>query len=253
MDGIKTVYDIERGCGWRKEGGMYLISGQMKKECGRFPMEMTVCPTCSQGVKPSRGFSWIQPIDLVEHNYPGDVLRQSCDYCRGKGKILEADDFETCFECEGVGQKASFNPCAKSEPGQCSSCPMGFPIWRAGLIWVGGKFYKRPEDFTQESLAQGISRRITAIPKDFELNKTWVFLAHRNTSIKGERRPGIFGAIKPKRIEYVIKGTETQEEIEKMIDRGITPVKVERCSGPLEKQQLEEEAAAIDQTKGAIN
>ena len=48
--------------------------------------------------------------------------------------------------------------------------------------------------------------------------------------------PGIFQAFRPTAIEYVVTGKETEEEIEKLIERGITPVEIVR--GP-ENTELE--------------
>ena len=43
-----------------------------------------------------------------------------------------------------------------------------------------------------------------------------------------EHTPGIFRVFRPERIEYVLKGTETEEEIAAIVKRGLTPVRVER-------------------------
>jgi len=119
------------------------------------------------------------------------------------------------------------------------SCPLSRPETidqMAGLIWIGGAFYKTPEDFLSEAREQGISRRISTVPKAFKPGKTWVLLAHRKV-IKGcsEPPPGsgdlvftpaIFSVFKPQAVEYVTKGDETQEELERIVKRGLTPVEV---------------------------
>jgi hypothetical protein len=111
---------------------------------------------------------------------------------------------------------------------------------QVGLLWVGEKFYPTPGEFNREALDMGISRRITALPKGFKLGETWVFLAHRKAvhlNYSGTApefgdpedhlyAPGIFRIFKPQAIEYVVKGDETPEELQKLIDRGITPIKV---------------------------
>ena len=56
---------------------------------------------------------------------------------------------------------------------------MHLPMGRVGLIWVGEKFYPTPQDFCAEAEKMGISRRIPAVPNDFVLGETWVWLAHR--------------------------------------------------------------------------
>jgi hypothetical protein len=85
----------------------------------------------------------------------------------------------------------------------------------------------------------GICRRITNIPREFKLGETWVLLAHRKAIAtlaeepeQGELLPtnkyqsAIFSVFRPIAMEYVIKGDETQEELEKIVNRGITPVNV---------------------------
>jgi hypothetical protein len=107
------------------------------------------------------------------------------------------------------------------------SSPMGL----VGLTWIGERHYPTPADFMKEAKAMGISRRIKTIPKGFELGKTWALLAHRLTipakEKGGEATAGIFFMYQPTAIEYVCKGTETKEEIDALIKRGLTPVLVE--------------------------
>jgi hypothetical protein len=107
---------------------------------------------------------------------------------------------------------------------------------QVGLIWVGERYYPTIGHFTREADQMGISRRIHAVPKDFKLGETWVMLAHRNAILKEtvkmgdepEFTPGIFRIFKPTAIEAVVSGEEDDDEIEKLLKRGLTPVKVER-------------------------
>ena len=62
---IETRYDQERGCGWREPGGLYLVCGALAEECGRLPLILAACPACGQGVKPSRGWTWVDPRVLA--------------------------------------------------------------------------------------------------------------------------------------------------------------------------------------------
>lgn len=199
MPNIIESIESERGCGYRRKGGIYLVSGGIARPCGKLPIPLTVCPTCSCGIKPSRGWTWVD----------ADAL--------GKGK--------------GCGM-----------PEECDFCPLGGDMGRAGLLWIGEKFYKTPGDFTREGIAKGISRRIHQVPKDFKIGDTWVLLAHRKTipaKMGGASAPteddtllpGIFHAFLPTRIEYIVKETETQEELEALEKRGFTLVKVIRDDG----------------------
>lgn len=106
------------------------------------------------------------------------------------------------------------------------------PKGRAGLLWVGEAFYPTPDDFSTEAARQGISRRIHQIPREFKLGETWVLFAHRKTIDRPTledpkaKWPGIFHTFKPTEIQYVVKGTESEDELEAMAKRGITPVRV---------------------------
>jgi hypothetical protein len=118
--------------------------------------------------------------------------------------------------------------------GSCDTCPMNetTKITKAGLIWVGKAFYDKPEDWMREADQMGISRRIQSVPKDFVLGETWVAAAHIEAipgsafPVEKKPEPGIFQIFRPDAIEYVVKGDETEEELEAIVKRGITPIKV---------------------------
>jgi len=191
---IRTSIEGPRGCGFRKVGGLYLVSGNVGVPCRKLPIPLEVCPVCGAGFKPARGWTWVD----------GD-------------KIVAMKE----YDCEKL--------CIYYDKG-CIISPI-HEIGRAGLIWVGTKFYSTTQAFLDEASAMGVSRRIPGIPRGFELGETVVFLAHR-FAIDGER-PGIFQVFRPERIEKIVSGDESKEEIEKMEARGITPVKVIPVQGEL--------------------
>lgn len=191
------VNEAGRGCGFRKRGGLYLRADGLGKACGLFPMPLTVCPCCGAGFPPARGWTWIDFDKLSEK-----------------------------AECAGP---------------DCGKCPAR-RIGRAGMLWVGEMYYATPEDFTAEAAFQGVSRRVSKLPKGFQLGKTWVLLAHRK-AVLVERpttdnryatkyAPGIFHAFKPTRVEYVVRGDETEQQLDRMERRGISLVKLEWTAGP---------------------
>ncbi|MBR0879665.1 hypothetical protein ACVMGC_001067 [Bradyrhizobium barranii subsp. barranii] len=53
--------EARRGCGYRKVGGLYIVSGKLGESCCKLPIPLHICPTCAQGVKQTRGWSWIDP------------------------------------------------------------------------------------------------------------------------------------------------------------------------------------------------
>ena len=224
---IETRFDKRRGCGWRKEGGLYLVAPPGGIGCGRFPLRLDVCPTCSGGIKPTRGFTWIDPGPL----FATAVCRWPDATPLIPGGIVVG---KMCRDCS----------------------PHPRDVGRAGLVWVGGVHYRAPSDFLRESRELGISRRIPHVPNDFKIGETWVMLGHRSALLEicrncdgtgivgppassisdpcpqcvdGSRElPGIFSMFKPTAIEYVVTGKESTEDLERLEKRGIVPVKVER-------------------------
>jgi len=208
---ITTSVEDKRGCGYRKPGGLYLMGGYPADSCHRLPLELHVCPTCSQGIKPARGWTWVDAVKI----------------------FLPACGFDTyanpnsmhCLHCV-VCNPSLLVPQKEFADGP----PEHFGM--SGLIWVGEKFYPTPETFVDEANTMGVSRRIKAIPNGFVLGETWVFFAHRyaiededNPAIE-KRHPGIFEAFMPTSIDYVVKGDETDDDLERMEQRGISLVKV---------------------------
>lgn len=115
----------------------------------------------------------------------------------------------------------------------CQSCGWKGQA-RLGLLWIGESFYRRPHEFVREWLSAGISRRLGRIPREFEVGKTWVLLAHRKgitgTDAQGNpfHTPAIFAAFKPTAIEYVITGKESEDELDRLEKRGFVLIKVIR-------------------------
>lgn len=147
---------------------------------------------------------------------------------------------ESCPCCfEGIKFSRSFkwfipNKLFKNVEDDCISCSMGTscPIVtdeKSGLMWVGERFYT-PENFIEESTKYGISKRISSVPRKFEVGKTWIFLAHNGAGRNPINRkvPGIFCVFKPTRIEKIVTYSQfkNKEEMDKLILRGITPIPV---------------------------
>lgn len=199
----------KRGCGFRKVGGLYLVCDGAGWPCGRLPLPLTVCPTCGAGIKQSRGWTWVDPGELF-------------------------DAAAGCEWPEAVDTSSGWRG--------CGNCPLADPRQtmgeRAGLLWIGEKFYASPLEFEVEAGKLGISRRIAAVPHEFELGKTWVLLAHpkaitsQQTILEGrgaaEPGPGVFSVFKPQRIEKIVTETEAAdaEAMAVLERRGITPIAV---------------------------
>lgn len=214
-----------RGCGYRKVGGTYLVSEGHSVPCDRLPIKLDVCPVCSHGFKQSRGWTWVNLFGLVGGNHTlGPVAGEADAPC----------------------------PCFK----YCPLCHNVKAIGKAGLLWIGEKFYKTPDEFMREGRDMGFSRRVHAIPRGFKVGETWVLLAHPKTvpgteidqeilasygsnvaegsmteeeavrlATKDVLLPGIFTLWMPTRIEkIVLESQRDSEEVKELIEKGITPV-----------------------------
>ena len=190
----------KRGCGYRKIGGLYLVGTGMAAVCHRLPFPLDVCPVCGAGIHFSRGFTWVEPRSLL-------------GICPTAGSC-----------------KCPVDICPVYHP----------PAGRAGLLWVGQKYYS-PESFVREAEQMGVSKRIAQVPREFKVGETWIYLAHKhavtNRTIEKtdlgfgvetdnpDSGPGIFYAFRPQHIEKLIRESDaTDETIEKLNKRGITPV-----------------------------
>jgi hypothetical protein len=196
-----------RGCGYRKVGGLYLIGSGAGAACDRLPLPLGVCPTCGHGIKPTRGFTWVDVPTLVGGDHLKLMLPQTCS------KLCD-------------------------DPLSCPLCHNTASIGRAGLLWIGAQFYPTIEAFAQEAQTQGISRRIMTLPNGFKVGETWILLAHARairTEVAPEGGlglateikygPGIFRVWRPERLERIFK--ESDRGSEKVVadeKRCITPV-----------------------------
>lgn len=181
---VVISYEEIRECGYRKPAkdgvGIYLRGPGRFEDCERLPFILDTCPCCGAGFVPARGFTWINPMSLFD---PYVEPRCTATLSHEQDKH---HDHERCWLCnpELLGSKA-------------------------GLIWIGEKFYKTPDDFAREANKMGISRKIAAIPNGFEVGTHAIFLAHKKvlkSIVDGKEvwKPGVFMAFKPSYIDLVI-------------------------------------------------
>ncbi len=186
--------EAKRGCGFRKVGGLYLVSGGAVFACGRFPIACEVCPCCSAGIKQARGWTWVNPSKLMA-DAPCAIAAQ-----------------------------------VPAGSAHCGACPFGTLASqeRAGLLWIGEKFYPTPAHFALEAARQGISRRIHAVPRDFKLGETWVLFGHAKGFNRddGTKGAAIVFAFRPTAIEILVTQSQSQDAdfMERLAKKNLTPV-----------------------------
>lgn len=193
--------EAKRGCGYRKVGGLYLVGSGGGISCDRLPIPLEICKCCGQGIKPTRGWTNVDIAGLVGGDHKISIAH-------GEPEVTPCGCWAGCPLCHNVVSMGT-----------------------GGLLWVGAQFYPSIEHFEMEVAAQGVSRRITTLPRSFELGKTWVLLAHPKGIIKptGELQagyvPAIFRVWKPERIERIYKESQRDSDaVQADIKRGITPV-----------------------------
>lgn len=196
-----------RACGFRKVGGLYLVSEGLGAPCCKMPILLHICPTCNHGIKQSRGWTWIDPKPFTA----------------GACASQPAEPFATTLQLLTGG------PLCTLAPNTCN--PLSDKV---GLLWIGEAFYKTPSAFQIEAAEMGVSRRITAVPRGFEVGKHWVFLAHpkvkenppANPGDDVTWTPGVFRIFKPTAIEKILTESMAQDadEMAKLAKAGITPV-----------------------------
>lgn len=174
---VEVRQEAKRGCGYRRAGvdgvGIYLVGDAWAEACERLPYPLEVCPSCNGGIKFSRGFTWIRPKALLKGE-PLCITERPClGHNRGHNHLA-------CIVC---------NPL--EEP--------------AGLMWVGEKYYT-PASFTAEAMKMGLSKRVSAIPRGFEIGEHWIYLSHVRAK---EGKAGIFYVFRPSVVELVINNDDT--------------------------------------------
>ncbi len=192
---IQTVSDQKRGCGWRKPGGAYLRFDGELSDCGMFPIYLTACPCCGEGIKPSRSPRWIE----------AKLIQKPCSKklsCTGCGPAKLSPEEKVLLIFVGTAHyptpEAFMREAARLGISRrlTNGLPRGFTV---GETWV--------------VLAMSVQQ----------------------ADNKGEvtRRNKAFAAFRPDRVEYVVDPAKLgQEEYKKhlkgMEKKGYTLVQVER-------------------------
>lgn len=227
--------EARRGCGYRKIGGLYLVSDPGPAlDCDGLPMPLEPCGCCGFEPAFSRNLQRIQAAYIIQVERKLHLQEwKKENFCAHPDPqpehMIDCSCPEMCPICHAEGQAAQ-----------------GISL---GLMFVGAKNYT-PESFIKESVQLGISKRIPEIPKWLKLGETWFFLAHlkvpdhkleQNGGLL-EKEPAymkaIFYGFKPQRVELVCwKGDLTDTEILKLEEQGITPVLLDRTPENLKKHK----------------
>jgi len=189
------------------------------------------------------GSTYIEGIGLAR---PCDRLPfklEDCPVCGNGIKFSRGYQWISWLEFAGIHKGCSY-------PKRCPLCDPQPTALKYGLMWVGKKYYT-PHSFVKEAMTFGISKKIAFIPKELEIGKTWILLAHQEADrilvpadeVPKKRRkkltkdqtldgmtelkvPAIFYAFRPSRVVKIITKKEAEDPkiVENLMKRGITPL-----------------------------
>lgn len=187
------------------------------------------------GVEPKRGCGYRQVGGI---------------YLVGSGALAECDRIpmplpEACPCCNG-GIKHTRTPrkinarqlwgehemCTEQQAFTCYVCHPGDDV--AYVMGVGEQHYPRPQDFVDEAIRLGVSKRIPAVPRDVEIGKTKIFLTHKKALLCQEKdakgndkyQTGVIYAFVVTGVEQIVKQSEYEAVKEGLAKRNITAVAV---------------------------
>ncbi len=113
--------EVERGCGFRKVGGLYLEGEYLSLPCDRLPLALEICPVCGGGIKVGRGFTRINPLRLWGIHTPCSDTHRPCIVCDpgedpafimlvGEGFYKSPADFAQEARIMGISKRIPFVP-----------------------------------------------------------------------------------------------------------------------------------------------
>lgn len=132
---MTTISNMQRGCGFLKENSIYL-----RAEIG----------TLGE-LEPFVEFK--KPIPYLEHHFRGLRLMNGLQFEMSENAITKPRD-----EIHKHIKRLKIGTIEKDEITNFAALesPYAFDI----LMWVGEKYYKKPQDFIREAHAQGVSKKI---------------------------------------------------------------------------------------------
>jgi len=211
--------EAKRGCGYRQVGKLYLVGMGVPYSCDNMPYPLDECECCGYAPPFSRNLQWIKKT-YIETHFHDEVVYD--------GPYYDSD----------VNKEVVRHECKCRD-----DCPICWPdsnnLKKYALMWVGEQHYT-PEAFVLEANKMGVCKAIPNIPKDLKLGETWVFLAHRKVKFyegfdecglalsEPIEKAGIFYGFIPQRVELLIwKSEASEEKLEELKSKGITPIIVE--------------------------
>jgi hypothetical protein len=219
----EIVSEKERGCGWRKVGGAYLVGTGLAVPCDALPLELVDCPCCGFEVPFSR-----------------NIIKIHGGYLAGRMRGHECRDKFPCPICHGSDK-----------------------IKRFYLMYVSQKAYTPDTFMSEamsQGVSKRIPPQ--SIPKDLKLGEDWIFLAMKKYPLKETNKPplihpdafsteepetkireakAVFYAFKPIRKEIMLWSDTPNTVIDHWKEQGFTPVFIDHTPENEAKHGVEED------------
>lgn len=205
MNTARVSIEGKRGCGYRKKGGLYLMGDRPNAPCDRLPIELKVCPICHAGIKPSRGWTWINPRALFGQD---DCGLNFCGIC----------------------------PCGLATPEEGGLLWIGTQHYQtardymkeAATMGLSRRLTAVPKRFEAGKTQVYLAHRQAIIESCTCTMEETGGQGQKGCSSCGGKgwigRPGIFTSFRPTHVEKVVDRDTPEEECEQLRKRGIDPV-----------------------------
>ena len=215
-----------RGCGFRKIGGLYFVGGGRTVFCDRLPILLEVCPTCAHGIKQTRGFTWVNAEVLVDGVHPNCKDNFPCPLCMAPGELgrcgllwIGERFYKTPAHFDREAMELGISR-------RISAIPRGFKVGETWILFAHPKAIASP-------LSCGECGRMMqkAAPDIITARDVGETILH--CGVCGFEvpifRPGIFKMWRPEWIEKILPESwkinpNHFDEIEDLVEKGITPV-----------------------------
>ncbi len=198
--------EAKRACGYRKVGGIYLVSQGFGVQCDRLPLLLETCPCCGAGIKQARGWTWVDVASLVGGMHPDCQDGFPCPFCMSPSKMGRAGLL-------WIG--AQFYPTVASF------------VREAEELGISKRIAAVPQGFVLNETWVLLAHP-RAVPCDTcqgtgDVNGEFCSRCRAEGDL-----PGVFWVFRPTAIEKIVTETESldEEEMRKLRDRGLTPVVV---------------------------
>lgn len=239
--------EARRKCGYRKVGGTYLVTAPGGFDCGRLPVSLVPCPKCGHEPAFTRGIQRVEPRHFL---HAAGLCAYAHEAKRHSGRVGRCDlcPFDRAFSSEvaglmWVGEKFYTPEEFQTEAaalGVSKRIPAPVPRWlEVGKTWVFlahiGAVAKLCETCGGRKVVPGRVQD-DDVPITVTTEEHGRLFADRTDgyAVRCEdcegtgvsRKPGVFYAFVPTRLERIISDDMPQDERLRLEKQGYTLVEV---------------------------